>query len=67
MPRIVMPTLVIAGGASRELFRDTAARIAEVLRHGRLAVLERQDQRVPAMVVPVVAAFLDQARDDGTG
>lgn len=66
--RIDVPTLVIAGGASPEFFRDTAARIAEVLPDGSLSVLERQDHGAPADVVaPVVAAFLDQARDGGTG
>jgi pimeloyl-ACP methyl ester carboxylesterase len=66
--RIGIPTLVIAGGASPEFFRDTAARIAQVLPRGSLTVLEREDHGAPADVVaPVVAAFLDQARDDGIG
>jgi pimeloyl-ACP methyl ester carboxylesterase len=65
--RIRIPTLVIAGGASPEFFRNTAARITEVLPHGSLTVLEGQDHGVRADVVaPVVAEFLDQARD-GTG
>jgi pimeloyl-ACP methyl ester carboxylesterase len=66
--RIGIPTLVIAGGASPEFFRDTAARIAQVLPDAKLTVLERQDHGAPADVVaPVVAAFLDEAGDDGAG
>jgi pimeloyl-ACP methyl ester carboxylesterase len=56
---VTMPTLVIAGGASPEFFRDTAARIAELLPNGTHTVLEGQDHDAPADVVaPVVAAFL---------
>jgi pimeloyl-ACP methyl ester carboxylesterase len=63
--RIDIPTLVIAGGASPEFFRDTATRIAEILPDGRLTVLERQDHGAPAdMVAPVVAEFFNEARDD---
>jgi pimeloyl-ACP methyl ester carboxylesterase len=56
---VTMPTLVIAGGASPEFFRDTAARIAELLPNGTHTVMEGQDHGAPADVVaPVVAAFL---------
>ncbi|MGH2737375.1 MAG: alpha/beta fold hydrolase [Actinomycetota bacterium] len=56
---IDVPTLVIAGGASPAFFRETAARIEELLPNGRLAVLEGQDHGAPAEVVaPVVEAFL---------
>jgi pimeloyl-ACP methyl ester carboxylesterase len=56
---IDIPTLVIAGGASPEFFRDIAARIARLLPNGRLEVLDGQDHGAPADVVaPVVAEFL---------
>jgi pimeloyl-ACP methyl ester carboxylesterase len=55
---ISIPTLVIAGGASPDFFRDTAARIAEVLPNGKHTVLEGQDHGASADVVaPVVAEF----------
>jgi pimeloyl-ACP methyl ester carboxylesterase len=55
---IGMPTLVIAGGASPDFFRDTAAQIADLLPNGKHAVLEGQDHGAPADVVaPVVAEF----------
>lgn len=55
---ISIPTLVIAGGASPDFFRDTAARIAEVLPNGKHTVLEDQDHGASADVVaPVVAGF----------
>jgi len=57
---IDVPTLVIAGGASPEFFRDTATRIAELLPNGSLTVVEGQDHGAPAEVVaPVVEAFLE--------
>ena len=50
---------MISGGASPDFFRDTTARIAEILPDGTLAVLEGQDHDAPAEVVaPVVAEFL---------
>lgn len=56
---ITMPTLVISGGASPDFFRDTAARIAEVLPDGQHTTLEGQDHGAPAHVVaPVVAQFI---------
>ena len=56
---ITIPTLVIAGGASPDFFRDAATRIAALLPDGRHTVLEGQDHGAPADVVaPVVAAFL---------
>ena len=56
---IAVPTLVLAGGASPDFFRDTATRIAELLPHGELTVLEGQDHGAPAEVVaPVVADFV---------
>jgi pimeloyl-ACP methyl ester carboxylesterase len=54
-----IPTLVIAGGASPEFFRDTATRIVEMLPNGKHTVLEGQDHAAPAeVVVPAVAEFL---------
>jgi pimeloyl-ACP methyl ester carboxylesterase len=56
---LTMPTLVIAGGASPAFFRDTAARIAELLPNGRHTVLDGQDHGALAGVVaPVVARFV---------
>jgi pimeloyl-ACP methyl ester carboxylesterase len=56
---ISIPTLVIAGGASPDFFRDTASRIAQLLPNGTYTVLEGQDHGAPADVVaPVVTAFL---------
>jgi pimeloyl-ACP methyl ester carboxylesterase len=55
---IGVPTLVIAGGASPDFFRDTAARIADMLPNGTYTVLEGQDHAAPADVVaPEVAKF----------
>jgi pimeloyl-ACP methyl ester carboxylesterase len=54
-----VPTLVIAGGASPDFFRDTAARIVELLPNGKHAVLEGQHHGAPADVVaPAIAEFL---------
>jgi pimeloyl-ACP methyl ester carboxylesterase len=59
---ISIPTLVIAGGASPDFFRDTAARITELLPDGTHTILEGQDHGAPADVVaPVVADFLTTA------
>jgi pimeloyl-ACP methyl ester carboxylesterase len=56
---ITVPTLVLAGGASPEFFRDTAARLAALLQHGQYAVLDGQDHGASAeAVAPTVAAFL---------
>jgi pimeloyl-ACP methyl ester carboxylesterase len=56
---ITIPTLVLAGGASPDFFRDTATRIADLLPSGKHIVLEGQDHGAPADVVaPVVAEFL---------
>ncbi len=53
------PTLVLAGGASPDFFRETAARIAELLPDGRLAVLDGQDHAAAAgAVAPAIARFL---------
>ena len=64
---ISIPTLVIAGGASPDFFRDTAAQIAEILPNGKQTVLEGQDHGAPADVVaPVVAEFFTtSSREEG--
>jgi pimeloyl-ACP methyl ester carboxylesterase len=55
---ISVPTLVIAGGTNPEFFRDTAARIAQVLPNGNHTVLAGQDHGAPADVVaPAIADF----------
>ena len=54
-----IPTLVIAGEASPDFFRDSAARIAELLPNGTLTLLEGQVHGAPGDVVaPVVAEFI---------
>lgn len=59
---IRIPTLVIAGGASPDFFRDTATRLQALLPDGALAVLDGHDHAAPADVVaPVVAAFLESS------
>lgn len=56
---IVVPTLVLAGTASPDFFRDAAERITELLPQGRYTLLEGQDHGAPADVVaPVVVEFL---------
>jgi pimeloyl-ACP methyl ester carboxylesterase len=56
---ISCPTLVLAGGASPDFFRQAAARIAELLQRPSYMELEGHDHAAPADVVaPVVAEFL---------
>lgn len=56
---VAQPTLVVAGGASPDFFRTTAERVAALLPHGSLAVLDGADHGAPAGVVaPVVGPFL---------
>lgn len=57
---VAVPTLVVAGGASPAFFRTTAERLATLLPHAELAVLDGADHGAEAGVVaPVVARFLD--------
>jgi pimeloyl-ACP methyl ester carboxylesterase len=59
---IGIPTLVVAGGASPDCFRETATRIATLLPNGTHTVLEGQDHGAPADVVaPVVTEFFTAA------
>ncbi len=61
---IGVPTLVLAGSASPDFFRDTASRIADRLRDGRLQILQGEGHEpTPALVASAVEAFLD----GGTG
>jgi len=53
---IGIPTLVIAGGAGPDFFRDTATRIAAILPYGKHKMLEGQDHGAPADVVASVVA-----------
>lgn len=56
---ITIPTLLLAGGASADFFRDTAARLAELLPDATYIVLDGQDHGAdPRVVAPVVAVFL---------
>lgn len=56
---IDVPTLVLAGDASPEFFRDTASRITKMLPNAQYTVLEGQDHGASAEVVaPVVEEFL---------
>jgi pimeloyl-ACP methyl ester carboxylesterase len=56
---IGIPTLVIAGSASPQFFRDTADRLVQLLPNGRLATLEGHDHGAPSDVVaPLVVDFL---------
>lgn len=48
---IKVPTLVVAGGASPDFFRDTAARIAAILPGARHLLLEGQDHGAPGEAV----------------
>jgi pimeloyl-ACP methyl ester carboxylesterase len=60
---ITVPTLVIAGGASPDFFRDTASRIAKLLPGSTYVVLDGQDHGAsPDVVAPVVARFVKQER-----
>ena len=54
-----VPTLVLAGGASPDFFRDTATRIAALLADGRYEVLDNQghDAR-PDLVARSVGSFI---------
>jgi len=58
---ISIPTLVVAGGASPDFFRDIATRITGLLPNGKFAALAGQDHGASAAVVaPVVAEFLKE-------
>ena len=52
---IGVPTLVVAGGASPDFFRDADARLTALLPNGRHTVLQGGDHGAPADVVAPVA------------
>lgn len=57
---VAVPTLVLAGGASPEFFRETARRLADLIPDARLTVLDGQDHGAAADVVaPVVTDFVE--------
>jgi pimeloyl-ACP methyl ester carboxylesterase len=59
---IDVPTLVVAGSESPEFFRDTAARLADLLPDATSVLLTGHDHGAPADVVaPVVADFVTAA------
>ena len=59
---IEVPTLVLAGDASPAFFRDTAARIAGILRDGRLQILQgERHEPTPEVVAAAVRGFLSRA------
>ena len=61
---IRIATLVLAGTASPDFFRDTATRLTELLSHGRLEMLDGHDHGAPGEVVaPVVSGFFSEAPD----
>jgi len=56
--KITVPTLVLVGSASDAFFRDTAARLVQILPNGAQAVLDGHDHAATAAVVaPVVATY----------
>jgi pimeloyl-ACP methyl ester carboxylesterase len=55
---VVVPTLVMAGGASFPFMRETARALAEVLPDGQHRILEGQEHNVdPAVLAPVLTEF----------
>jgi pimeloyl-ACP methyl ester carboxylesterase len=56
---ITVPTLVLAGSASPDFFRDTAERLTNLIPSARYTVLDGQDHGAPAeAVAPAVAEFV---------
>ena len=63
---IEVPTLVLAGDASPAFFRDTAARIAGILRDGRLQILPGEGHEpTPEVVAAAVRGFLASGTEPG--
>ena len=57
--RVVLPALVLAGGASPEWMIDASRQIADALPNGQLRVLEGDDHVVPPEVLaPVLTEFI---------
>jgi pimeloyl-ACP methyl ester carboxylesterase len=65
--RIRIPTLVVAGGASPDFFRDTAGQLVELLADGRLTVIPGADHGAPADVVaPAIVEFIHASSKEHT-
>ena len=57
--RVTVPTLILTGGASFDLFKPTAEALVAAMPNARTAVLEGQEHNVdPAVLGPAMAAFL---------
>ena len=57
--RITVPTLILTGGGSFDLFRPTAEALAAAIPDGRTEVLEGQEHNVdPTVLGPAMKAFL---------
>jgi len=58
--RVIVPTIVLTGGASFPFFPVTAAALAAALPNGRTGVLEGQEHNVdPAILGPAIREFLE--------
>ncbi|MFD0854917.1 alpha/beta fold hydrolase, partial [Actinomadura adrarensis] len=56
---ITVPTLLLAGDAGPDFFRDTATRLTALLPDGRYTLLKGADHAAPPeLVAPAVTAFL---------
>jgi hypothetical protein len=57
--RVILPALVLAGGASPEWMIDASRQIADALPNGQLRILERHDHVVPPeALAPVLTEFI---------
>ncbi|HET7029852.1 MAG TPA: alpha/beta hydrolase [Candidatus Limnocylindrales bacterium] len=57
--RVTVPTLILTGGSSFDLFRPTADALVAAMPDGRTAVLDGQEHNVdPAVLGPAIGEFL---------
>jgi pimeloyl-ACP methyl ester carboxylesterase len=57
--RVTVPTFILTGGASFELFRPTAEALVAAMPNARTAVLEGQEHNVdPGVLAPAMTSFL---------
>ena len=64
---IARPTLVLAGGASPQFFRDAAERLAALLPRAELQILQDQDHGAePAVVAAATRQFVMRAHRSGS-
>ena len=64
--RVTVPALVLTGGADYPWMTDVGKRLADAMPNGRHRALEGQEHVVPPEVlVPVLAEFLAEKKDDG--